>query len=340
MKVDEFSYELPPERIAQYPRKRGESKLFVLHRNGKFEHRQFKEIVEYLNPEDCLVLNETRVIPARLHGKRRTGGKVEIFLLRPLGGNRWEVLAGPGRKAPPGEVISFQDKLFCRIIEKDPTFGTRIAEFWGEKPVDELIEELGEVPLPPYIRRKPEPIDRERYQTIYARIKGAVAAPTAGLHFTEEILKEIEKKGCGIVKIVLHSGLGTFRPIKAREIENHRMEPEYFRVAPEAAEELNRRRREGGRIFAAGTTVVRTLETVVDENGVFHAKEGETNLYIYPPYHFRGVDAILTNFHLPRSTLLLLVCAFAGKDLILRAYKEAIEKGYMFYSYGDAMLIL
>jgi len=342
MKLSLFDYHLPEELIAQRPVPRGKSRLFVLDRKRKaFHHRIFPDILEYINSGDLVVLNKTRVIPARLFGRRRTGGKVEIFILRKLKDGIYEVLAGPGRKAPAGEIITFDEGLKCEILRKDPVYGTRIAKFSAEDgDVDEMIERTGRIPLPPYIRRDPEEIDRERYQTVYAEEKGAVAAPTAGLHFTEEILKQIEEKGARLGYIVLHAGLGTFRPVKVEEIEKHRMEPEYFRVPEETAEMVNDTKKRGGKVLCVGTTVIRSLESVADDNGMVRPFEGETNLYIYPPYRFKVCDMILTNFHLPKSTLLILVSAFAGRELVLEAYKEAIKERYRFYSYGDAMLII
>ncbi len=341
MDIHEFNYELPQSFIAQYPMGRGKTRLFVVHRDtGKFEHRKFPDILEYIQPEDCVVINETRVLPARLFGKRRTGGKVEILLLRKLKGNKWEVLAGPGRKAPPGEIITFNENLKCKILGKDPDFGTRIAEFSGKGNIDELIEEIGNIPLPPYIKREPEKIDKDRYQTIYGVKKGAVAAPTAGLHFTEKILENIEEKGAKIARVLLHTGLGTFRPVKVSQVESHRMEPEYMEISKDAAKTINKTKKKGGRVIAVGTTVVRTLESAVDKNEKVIPKKGDTNIYIYPPYRFKVVDILLTNFHLPKSTLLILTAAFASREIILKAYREAIKQKYRFYSYGDAMLIL
>ena len=343
MKLEDFDYFLPEEKIAQYPRKRGESKLFVVHRSDKkFEHRNFLDIVDYIRKDDLVVLNRTKVIPARLFGRRRrTGGKVEIFILRKKIDNTYEVLAGPGRKAPVGEIITFGNGLHCEIMGRDPVYGTRIAKFWADAgDVEFLIEQTGNVPLPPYIKREPEPMDRERYQTVYAEEKGAVAAPTAGLHFTEEIIENIVKKGAKIGYIILHAGLGTFRPVKVKNIEEHRMEPEYFKIPEETANLINNTKKIGGRVLCVGTTTIRTLESAADENGFVQPEEGETNLYIYPPYQFKVCDVVLTNFHLPKSTLLILTSAFAERELILSAYEEAKRRDYLFYSYGDAMLIL
>uniref|UniRef100_A0A7C4YBZ8 S-adenosylmethionine:tRNA ribosyltransferase-isomerase n=1 Tax=candidate division WOR-3 bacterium TaxID=2052148 RepID=A0A7C4YBZ8_UNCW3 len=341
MRIEDFDFYLPPELIAQYPNERGKSRLLVLNKKtGEIEHKQFSDIIEYLSFGDVLVLNNTKVIPARLFGRRESGGVVEVFILERKEGNLYEVLSKPGRKARPGEKITFDKNFYCIIRDINKEFGTRIAEFFCNGDVDDFIEKYGEIPLPPYIRRKPEDIDKERYQTIYAKVKGAVAAPTAGLHFTEEILNEIKNKGSKITFITLHSGLGTFRPVKVREIEKHRMEPEYFSVSRETAEIINDAKKEGKNIFCVGTTTIRALESVSDENGFVKEFQGKTDLYIYPPYRFKVCDKIITNFHLPKSTLLLLVSAFAGRDKILKAYEEAIRLKYRFFSYGDAMLII
>lgn len=343
MKTVDFSYTLPSELIAQYPAKRrDESRLMVLHRQGKWvEHRQFQDVVHYLREGDCLVINETRVIPARLRGRRKdTGGKVEVLLLQRVKGNTWEVLVRPGRRAQPGVHIHFgDDGLVGEVIEKGQD-GCQLVRFKCESDFDLLLERLGEVPLPPYIRRPPVSEDRWAYQTVYARTPGAVAAPTAGLHFTPELLRRIEDQGVEIVPVLLHVGWGTFRPVSVSSPREHRMEEEYYRVGPDAAQRINSVREKGGRVVAVGTTVVRTLETVVDSNRRVHPGEGWTDKFIYPPYEFKAVDVLITNFHLPRSTLLMLVCAFAGRDFVLEAYQEAVKQKYRFYSYGDAMLIL
>lgn len=340
MKLEEFDYYLPEELIAQYPLERGKSRLLILNRNtGSIEHRIFSDVIEYLNPDDVLVLNNTKVISARLYGRKETGGKVEIFILKKIEDKIYEVLAGPGRKARIGDKIIFSDDFYCIIKDINKDFGTRIAEFFGED-IDGMIERYGEIPLPPYINRKPEEIDKTRYQTVYAEVKGAVAAPTAGLHFTKELLGKIKEKDVKIVYITLHSGLGTFRPVKVSEIEKHRMEPEYFKVSRETSEIINDAKSKGKNIICVGTTTIRALESIADEKGFVKEYEGETNLYIYPPYKFKVCDKIITNFHLPKSTLLLLVSAFAGKEKILNAYKEAINLKYRFFSYGDAMMII
>lgn len=339
MRIEEFDYFLPEELIAQYPNERGKSRLLVLNRNtGNIEHRMFEDVIEYLNPDDVLVLNNTKVIPARLYGKKETGGKVEIFVLKKLKDNIFEVLAGPGRKARVGDKIKFSDDFYCIIKDIKRDSGTRIVEFFGED-IESMIEKIGEIPLPPYIKRKPEEIDKTRYQTIYASIKGAVAAPTAGLHFTDELLMKIREKGVKIVYITLHSGLGTFRPVKVKEIEKHKMETEYFKISDSTAKIINIAKEKGKKIICVGTTTIRTLETIANLNGFVMEYEGETNLYIYPPYKFKVCDKIITNFHLPKSTLLILVSAFAGRENILKVYEEAIRQKYRFFSYGDAMLI-
>lgn len=341
MRVEDFDYHLPPELIAQRPvEPRDASRLLVLHRNsGRLEHRRFYELPLYLKLGDVLVLNDTRVIPARLLGKKaKTGGQVEVFLLKPLGGDCWEVLVRPGRRVPPGtELIFGGGELRAKVLDRTPQ-GGRLVEFEYEGKWEEVIERLGEVPLPPYIKEKlPDP---ERYQTVYASKPGSVAAPTAGLHFTPRLLKELEEKGIKIVYILLHVGLGTFRPVREEVVEKHKMHAEYFRVDEGAARTINEARRQGGRVIAVGTTVVRTLETVATPEGDIKPGEGLTELFIYPGYRFKAVDGLITNFHLPRSTLLMLVCAFAGREKILEAYQVAIKERYRFYSFGDAMLIL
>ncbi|SMB98855.1 S-adenosylmethionine--tRNA ribosyltransferase-isomerase [Thermanaeromonas toyohensis ToBE] len=341
MRVEDFDYYLPPELIAQHPvEPRDASRLLVLHRKaGMLEHRRFYELPLYLKPGDILVLNDTRVIPARLLGKKaETGGQVELLLLRPLRRDCWEALVRPGRRIPPGTELLFgQGELRAKVLERTPQ-GGRLVEFKYEGEWEEILGRLGEVPLPPYIKEKlPDP---ERYQTVYASRPGSVAAPTAGLHFTPRLLKELKEKGVKIVYILLHVGLGTFRPVKEEVVEKHRMHAEYFCVDPEAARTINEARRQGGRVIAVGTTVVRTLETAATPEGEIKPREGLTELFIYPGYRFKAVDGLITNFHLPRSTLLMLVCAFAGRERVLEAYQVAIKERYRFYSFGDAMLIL
>lgn len=341
MRLEEFDYDLPPELIAQTPLdRRDESRLLVLEReSGKMEHRVFHDLPAYLRPDDVLVLNDTRVLPARLIGRRKhTGGKVEVLLLRELGSDRWEVLVKPGRRCPEGEELVFGDgKLTGRVLSRTEEGGRIIAFSPGGPKFLETLNEIGKVPLPPYIRTELK--DQERYQTVYARHLGSAAAPTAGLHFTPELLKAIEERGIAILYLTLHVGLGTFRPVREERIEDHRMHEEYYVVPPGVAEAVNAAKKEGRRVVAVGTTVVRTLESA-GKSGEVKAGAGWTDLFIYPGFEFRIVDALVTNFHLPKSTLLMLVSAFAGREKILRAYQEAIRERYRFFSFGDAMLII
>ena len=339
MRLAEFDYPLDPERIAQHPLpQRDQSRLLVLHRDsGAVEHRRFCDLGEYLTDRDALVLNNTRVIPARLRGhKEPTGGAVEVLLLRRIDGDRWEALVkGKVRK---GSWIRFDPGCRGEIVEERE--GTRILRLESSEDWKTVLDRIGEIPLPPYIRRDSSAEDRETYQTVYASREGAVAAPTVGLHFTESMLRDLESRGVGLIYVTLHVGAGTFRPVREEEaIEKHTMDPEAFEIDEKAAEAVRRVRRDGGRIVAVGTTAVRVLESSWGEDGPRPAR-GETRLFIYPGYVFRGVDALLTNFHLPRTTLLMLAAAFGGKDPVMRAYREAVEAGYRFYSYGDAMLIL
>ena len=338
MKLSDFMYDLPEERIAQTPvEPRDHSRLMVIHRDtGEIEHRHFYDIIEYLNPGDCLVINETKVIPARLYGERPTGGACEVLLLKQLGPKRWETLVRPGKKLKPGTEVVFGDgRLRCRVMETTDV-GGRIVEFECEGSFEAALDALGEMPLPPYIHEKLE--DRDRYQTVYAKQDGSAAAPTAGLHFTPELLARIREKGVDIVPVLLHVGLGTFRPVKVENIEEHEMHSEYFEVTPQAAERINAARERGGRIIAVGTTSVRTLESAA-EDGRLAAKRGDTNIFIKPGYRFQLVDALITNFHLPGSTLIMLVSALWDRERILDAYKIAVEAEYRFFSFGDAMLI-
>jgi len=339
MKTAEFDYYLPPELIAQSPvEPRDSSRLMVLHRvTGSIEHRIFREIVEYIQPGDILVANQSRVIPARLYGhKIPTGGKVELLLLCRRGEKAWEALV-KGKKVKEGTRLwvgkgkEGVEGVVLNITEA----GTRLIEF--ERAIEPLIREIGTIPLPPYIHRPLS--DPERYQTVFGRVEGSVAAPTAGLHFTPELMRCIEDKGAKFLFVTLHIGLDTFKPVKEENVEEHKMHSEYCELDEKVAEEINQARREGRRIIAVGTTSVRVLETAASEEGVRPFK-GQTDLFIYPGYRFKVVDALITNFHLPRSTLIMLVSAFAGKDLIMRAYQEAIKLRYRFYSFGDAMLIL
>ena len=341
MKVAEFDYNLPEELIAQTPiEPRDTSRLLVLHRQDRvIEHRIFRDIVDYLKPRDVLVINDTRVIPARLYGRKQdTGARVEVLLLKRLSEREWEALVRPGRRVRTGAVLEFgQGRLVGRV--KDMTdVGGRIIEFEYTGVFETLLDELGQMPLPPYIHE--ELRDQGRYQTVYAREKGSAAAPTAGLHFTPELMETIREQQVSICPTTLHVGLGTFRPVQAENLAQHHMHSEYYAVGQDAVEMINRAKETGGRVVAVGTTTTRALETIYQKHGELVADSGWTDIFIYPGYEFRVVDALITNFHLPRSTLLMLVSAFAGKDLILRAYQEAVDRQYRFFSFGDAMLIL
>ena len=332
-------YDLPEERIAQTPvEPRDHSRLMVLHRDtDQIEHRHFYDVIDYLNPGDVLVINETRVIPARLFGERAGGGACEVLLLRQLGPKRWETLVKPGKKLKPGAEITFGGgRLRARIAETTDV-GGRIVDFDCDGTFEAALDELGEMPLPPYIHERLE--DKERYQTVYAKQEGSAAAPTAGLHFTPELLDRIREKGVDVVPVLLHVGLGTFRPVKTENVEEHEMHSEYFEVTAEAAARINAARERGGRVVAVGTTSVRTLESAA-ENGVLLPRRGETSIFIKPGYRFQMVDALITNFHLPGSTLVMLVSALYDREKILAAYEKAVRDGYRFFSFGDAMLIL
>ncbi|BAT71927.1 S-adenosylmethionine:tRNA ribosyltransferase-isomerase [Thermosulfidibacter takaii ABI70S6] len=341
MKVQEFDYPLPEDLIAQYPvEPRDASRMMVLYRNEKrIKHRIFREIVDILDDSYVLILNNTKVIPARLLGQKETGAKIEVFLSKRLENDVWECLARPAKRLKVGTRIDFGQGLFG-VVEEVKEEGKRIIRFFPEGLLSERLPKIGQVPLPPYIRRSPTHRDLFRYQTVFAEKNGSIAAPTAGLHFTKEVLEALKSKGVEIVYVTLHVGLGTFRPVKVENVEDHRMDEEYFEISKEAADKINRAKEKGKKILACGTTVVRTLETASDERGLVKATSGWTNLFIYPGYKFKVIDALLTNFHLPRSTLLMLVCAFAGKDFVMEAYNEAIKERYRFYSYGDCMLIL
>lgn len=341
MKLSDFDYDLPKELIAQKPvEPRDASRLMVVDRaSGAIAHRRFRDLPEYLRPGDGLVINDTRVMPARLLGCReRTGGAMEVLLLKRLSRDRWETLVKPGKKARPGERIVFGDGLLVGTVVGPTDYGGRIIDFRYEGVFENLLDRLGQMPLPPYIHEQLE--DPERYQTVYAREWGSAAAPTAGLHFTPELLDRLVAQGIEIHRITLHVGLGTFRPVEVEDPTQHKMHSEFFRVSPEAAAGLNRVRARGGRLVVVGTTSVRTLETVAAEDGTIQPGEGWTDIFIYPGYRFKAVDCLITNFHLPKSTLLMLVSAFAGHDLIMRAYREAVAQRYRFFSFGDAMLIL
>ena len=341
MKTKDFDYILPERLIAQHPAdRRDASRLFVYDRaSDTVTHRHFSDIVEYIRPDDCMVLNDTRVIPARLLGKREdTGGAMEFLLLRDHGEDTWETLVKPGRRAQVGSRFVFGDgALTAEVLDKTEG-GGRLVRFFYEGVFHEKLDRVGVMPLPPYIHETLN--DPNRYQTVYAHYRGSAAAPTAGLHFTEDLLSKIREQGTSIAKLTLHVGLGTFRPVKEERIEDHPMHAEVYKVTEEAAGTINTARRAGGRIIAVGTTAVRTLETVAGEDGTVHPGEGETDIFIYPGYRFRAVDALITNFHLPQSTLLMLVSAFAGREQMLSAYRQAVEKEYRFFSFGDAMMIL
>ncbi|WJP99655.1 tRNA preQ1(34) S-adenosylmethionine ribosyltransferase-isomerase QueA [Geobacillus stearothermophilus] len=342
MKVDLFDFHLPEELIAQTPLPdRAASRLMVLDkRTGAIRHETFRNIISYLNPSDCLVLNDTRVMPARLYGeKEETGGTVEVLLLKQLDGDRWETLVKPGKRVKPGTKLTFGEGKLEAVCLDTLEHGGRVLEFSYDGLFYEVLAELGEMPLPPYIKEKLD--DPERYQTVYAREIGSAAAPTAGLHFTEELLDAIREKGVHIVFITLHVGLGTFRPVQVDEVEKHDMHAEFYQMSEETAETLNRVREQGGRIIAVGTTSTRTLETIAGKhNGRFVAESGWTDIFIYPGYEFKGIDGLVTNFHLPKSTLIMLVSALAGREHILHAYEVAVKERYRFFSFGDAMLII
>ncbi len=341
MKTSDFNYELPEELIAQEPLEdRASSRLLVLHKDtGEREHKHFREIRDYLRAGDCLVINDTRVLPARLFGERvGTGAVIEVLLLVRRELDVWEVLVRPGRKARPGDRISFGGGRLTAEVLTIVEDGNRLVRFHYDGVFEAILEELGEMPLPPYITHKLE--DKTRYQTVYAAHDGSAAAPTAGLHFTPELLKEIEGMGVKIANVTLHVGLGTFRPVKVDDVLNHEVHSEYYVVEEEQAAIMNEAKRNGGRIFAVGTTSTRTLESVTDENGVIQAKSGWTKIFIYPGYTFKAVDCLITNFHLPESTLIMLVSALAGKELVMETYAEAVRERYRFFSFGDAMLIL
>ena len=339
MKTSDFMYDLPESSIAQSPvEPRDHSRLMVLDRSDdSIAHKHFYDVIDYLNPGDVLVINDTRVIPARLLGERvPSGGACEVFLLKQLAPKRWETLVRPGKKLRPGAQVSFGGGRLVATIAETTDAGGRIVDFECDGPFEAALDALGEMPLPPYIHEKL--VDRERYQTVYARAEGSAAAPTAGLHFTPELMERIRNKGVEIVPVLLHVGLGTFRPVKAEDIRDHEMHSEYFEVTEEAAAKVNAAKDRGSRVIAVGTTSVRTLESAA-ENGRLVAKKGNTNIFIYPGYKYQLVDALITHFHRPGSTLIMLVSALYDREKILAAYETAVKEGYRFYSFGDAMLI-
>ncbi|MBR5312520.1 MAG: tRNA preQ1(34) S-adenosylmethionine ribosyltransferase-isomerase QueA [Clostridia bacterium] len=356
MRLSDFFYNLPEERIAQTPvEPRDSSRLMVVHRgDGSLEHKIFRDILDYIRPGDTLVVNDTRVIPARIIGHRKlrfdeglghivpteSTAPVELLLLRQHEQDVWEALAGPGKRAKPGDVIEFGDGVMEAEVLSVVEGGCRMVRFTVKKDADSIfaaLDLLGTMPLPPYITEKLD--NPERYQTVYSRHQGSAAAPTAGLHFTPELMEKIREKGCEIVPVLLHVGLGTFRPVKEDKIADHEMHAEYIRVTEEAAETINRRRAAGGRIIAVGTTSCRVLESAADENGILRAVDTDTGIFIYPGYRFKMVDALITNFHLPESTLLMLVSALSSRELMMKAYETAVEEKYRFFSFGDAMFI-
>ena len=339
MKTHDFWYDLPEELIAQTPLERRDgSRLMVLNREtGEIQHKHFYDVIDYLNPGDCLVMNDSRVLPARLMGHRPTGGVVEVLLLRDLGNKCWECLCKPGRKMQVGNEVIFGDGELTAVVREVQEDGNRVVEFRYEGIFLEVLERLGKMPLPPYIKEELQ--DQERYQTVYSREVGSAAAPTAGLHFTKELLGKIREKGVNEAFVTLHVGLGTFRPVKAEEVTEHHMHSELCMMNAETANMLNETKRNGGRVICVGTTSCRTIESWAGEDGTMTATGGWTNIFIYPGYRFKVMDALVTNFHLPESTLIMLVSALAGREHVLSAYKEAVKERYRFFSFGDAMFI-
>ena len=339
MKVTDFDYELPEELIAQTPmEKRDESRLMVLDRKEQtIEHKHFKDVIDYLEPGDVLVRNNTKVIPARLYGKKETGAKVEFLLLNNMEKDIWECIVRPGNKLHVGAKVIFGDGILKAEVLDTMPGGTRKVKFHYEGIFNEILDKIVLMPLPPYIHESLK--EKDRYQTVYAKYEGSAAAPTAGLHFTPELLKKIEEKGIDIANVTLHVGIGTFRPVKEDTVEAHQMHSEHFYIKEEDCEKINKAKKSGHRVIAVGTTSCRVLETIADDNGYVKPTEGDTQIFRYPGYKFRCLDALITNFHLPQSTLVMLVSALAGKDYIMKAYKEAVEQKYRFFSFGDAMLI-
>lgn len=340
MKVTDFDYELPEELIAQTPiEKRDTSRLMVLDREKQtIDHKIFTDVIDYLNEGDCLVINETKVIPARLYGKKTTGANVEFLLLKQIEGDTWESIVRPGNKLKPGTEIIFGDGLLKAEVLEILEQGTRKVKFKYDGIFNEILDRIGLMPLPPYIHEELK--ERDRYQTIYAKHEGSAAAPTAGLHFTKELLERIEKKGVSIAKVTLHVGIGTFRPVKEENVEEHEMHSEHFYIKEDDAQKINIAKRSGKRVIAVGTTSCRVLESIANEEGEVEACEQDTSIYIYPGYKFKCIDALITNLHLPKSTLIMLVSALAKREFVLKAYKEAVAQKYRFFSFGDAMIIV
>ena len=339
MKVSDFNYELPEELIAQHPYdKRDEARLMILNREeNKYEHKVFKDIIDYLKPGDCLVINNTKVLPARLYGKKDTGANVEFLLLKRIEGDYWEAMVRPGNKLRPGAKVEFGNGLLKAEVLEVLDGGNRKVKFEYEGIFNEILDQIGLMPLPPYIKETLK--EKDKYQTVYAKHDGSAAAPTAGLHFTEELLEEIKAKGIEVANVTLHVGIGTFRPVKVENIEEHSMHSEHYYIKKEDVEKINNAKRNGNRVIAVGTTSCRVLESVADENGMMKEIESDTNIFIYPGYKFKCIDCLITNFHLPESTLIMLVSALAGKDFVMSAYEEAVKEKYKFFSFGDAMFI-
>ena len=340
MELKEFYYDLPENLIAQVPiAKRDESRLMVLNRNAQtIEHKIFKDIIDYLEPGDCLVRNNTKVIPARIYGKKETGANVEFLLLNNIEGDIWECIVRPGNKLHVGTKVIFGNGLLNAEILEVMEGGTRKVKFIYKGIFNEILDQIGLMPLPPYIHEELK--EKDRYQTVYAKYQGSAAAPTAGLHFTNELLEKLQEKGVQIANVTLHVGIGTFRPVKVEKIEEHHMHTEHYYIKKEDADKINEAKKNGKRIISVGTTSCRVLESIADEKGFVKETEGDTSIFIYPGYKFKCIDALITNFHLPESTLLMLVSALAGRDYIMKAYKEAVENKYRFFSFGDAMLII
>lgn len=340
MKVSDFNYELPEELIAQTPYdKRDEARLMVIDKEKQtIEHKIFKNVIDYLEPGDCLVINNTKVLPARLYGKKDTGANVEFLLLKRIEKDDWEVMVRPGNKLKPGSKASFGDGLLKAEILEILEGGNRRVRFEYEGIFNEILDKIGLMPLPPYIKEKLK--ENDKYQTVYAKYDGSAAAPTAGLHFTEELLQKIKEKGVEIANVTLHVGIGTFRPVKVENIEEHNMHSEHYYIKAEDSQKINNAKKSGHKIIAVGTTSCRVLESVADENGFVKEIEGDTSIFIYPGYKFKCIDRLITNFHLPESTLIMLVSSLAGRDFVMKAYNQAVKEKYKFFSFGDAMLIL
>lgn len=340
MKVSEFKYDLPEELIAQHPYdKRDSARLMVIDKTSqKIEHKIFADVIDYLQPGDCLVINNTKVLPARLYGKKETGANVEFLLLKRIEGDCWEAMVRPGNKLRPGTKVTFGEGILQAEVLEVLDGGNRKVKFEYEGIFNEILDQIGLMPLPPYIKEKLE--NNDAYQTVYAKYDGSSAAPTAGLHFTEELLEQIRQKGVEIANVTLHVGIGTFRPVKVENIEEHHMHSEHYYIKQEDADIINQAKKSGHKVVSVGTTSCRVLESVADENGFVKETEGDTSIFIYPGYHFKCIDRLITNFHLPESTLIMLVSSLAGKDFVMKAYEEAVKERYQFFSFGDAMMIL